>query len=55
MSDPNIRQMLDGLCRATEMRDGQAFASYFAEDGVYHDYFYGAFEGRSRVAELIND
>jgi hypothetical protein len=55
MSELNIRHMLDGLCRAAERRDGQAFASHFAEDGVYHDDFYGSFAGRERIAELIND
>jgi ketosteroid isomerase-like protein len=55
MSQSNIQQMLDGLCRAAEARDGKAFASYFAEDGTYHDDFYGSFVGRERVAELIND
>jgi ketosteroid isomerase-like protein len=49
-----IRAMLDGLCRAAEAFDGKKFASYFAEDGVYHDDFYGAFAGRDRIAELIN-
>ena len=43
------------MCRAAERRDGQAFASHFAEDGVYHDDFYGEFVGRERIAELIND
>lgn len=55
MSELNIQHMLDGLCRAAEARDGKAFASHFAEDGVYHDDFYGSFVGRERVAELIND
>lgn len=55
MSEQNIRQMLDGLCRAAEQRNGKAFASHFADDGVYHDDFYGSFVGRERVAELIND
>ena len=55
MSELNIQHMLNGLCRAAEGRDGKAFASHFAEDGVYHDDFYGSFAGRERVAELIND
>jgi hypothetical protein len=46
--------MLGGLCRAAEAFDGKTFASYFAEDGVYHDDFYGSFVGRERTAELIN-
>jgi len=54
MSDPNIQEMLDGMCRAAEAFDGKKFASYFAEDGVYHDDFYGEFAGRERIAELIN-
>ena len=55
MSESWIQQMLNGLCRAAEQRDGKTFASYFAEDGVYHDDFYGSFSGRQRVAELCND
>ena len=27
----------------------------FTEDGVYHDVFYGAFAGRQRIAEMIDD
>ena len=54
MGDSSVRQMLDGLCRAAEAFDGEAFAAHFTEDGVYHDDFYGAFEGRARIAELIN-
>ena len=27
----------------------------FTPDGVYHDVFYGAFEGRDRIAEMIRD
>ena len=54
MGEAEIRLMLDGLCRAAEAFDGKTFASYFAEDGVYHDDFYGSFEGRERIAELIN-
>ena len=54
MSELDIRGLLDGLCRAAEAFDGEKFASYFAEDGVYHDDFYGSFVGRERIAELIN-
>jgi SnoaL-like domain/IclR helix-turn-helix domain len=34
---------------------GQHFASLFTENGVYHDLFYGAFEGRERIATMITD
>ncbi len=53
MDARDVRQMLDGLCRAAEAFDGKAFASHFTEDGIYHDDFYGAFAGRERIAELI--
>ena len=36
-------------------RNGNAFAELFTEDGVYHDVFYGAFAGRAKIAELIDD
>jgi hypothetical protein len=42
----NVSAMLRTFCDAVEQRNGAAFAALFAEDGVYHDVFYGAFEGR---------
>ena len=48
-------RMLRAFCDAVERRDGKAFAQLFAEDGVYHDVFYGAFEGRKKIAEMIDD
>ena len=47
--------MLATFCDAVARRDGATFASLFTEDGVYHDVFYGAFEGRTRIAEMIDD
>ena len=47
--------MLRSFCDAVERRDGKAFAALFTEDGVYHDVFYGAFKGRAKIAELIDD
>jgi ketosteroid isomerase-like protein len=47
--------LLKEFCAAVERRDGRAFAALFTEDGVYHDVFYGAFEGRQRIAEMIDD
>jgi hypothetical protein len=47
--------MLDAMCRAAEAADGQTFASFFANDGVYHDDFYGAFVGRQKIAEWVTD
>src|ERR1700744_5160223 len=51
----NASAMLRSFCEAVERRDGKAFAALFAEDGVYHDVFYGAFKGRQKIAELIDD
>ena len=47
--------MLRTFCDAVEKHDGAAFAALFTEDGVYHDVFYGAFAGRTRIAQMIDD
>jgi ketosteroid isomerase-like protein len=51
----DVTALLKEFCSAVERRDGKAFASLFTEDGVYHDVFYGAFKGRDRIAEMIDD
>ena len=51
----NASAMLREFCDAVERRDGTAFANLFTEDGVYHDVFYGAFAGRIKIAEMIDD
>jgi ketosteroid isomerase-like protein len=51
----NINTMLRAFCDAVERRDGKAFAGLFAEDGVYHDVFYGAFTGRAEIANMIDE
>jgi ketosteroid isomerase-like protein len=51
----NISAMLHSFCHAVERRNGKAFAALFTEDGVYHDVFYGAFEGRAEIADMIDD
>jgi ketosteroid isomerase-like protein len=51
----NISTMLRAFCDAVEQRNGKGFAELFTEDGVYHDVFYGAFEGRTKIAEMIDD
>ena len=50
----NISSMLRAFCDAVERRDGKAFAALFTEDGIYHDVFYGAFEGWAGIAEMID-
>ena len=51
----DIPAMLARFCDAVERRDGEAFAALFTDDGVYHDVFYGAFNGRAKIAELIDE
>ncbi len=51
--DPSA--LLKQFCGAVERRDGKAFARLFAEDGVYHDVFYGPFKGRAKIAGMIDD
>jgi ketosteroid isomerase-like protein len=50
-----ITEMLRAFCDAVEQRNGAALAGLFTEDGVYHDVFYGAFEGHAKIAALIDD
>ncbi|HSH99232.1 MAG TPA: nuclear transport factor 2 family protein [Reyranella sp.] len=47
--------LLKAFTSAVEHRNGKAFAELFTEDGVYHDVFYGAFKGREKIAEMIDD
>jgi ketosteroid isomerase-like protein len=51
----NATAMLRAFCDAVEQRNGAAFAELFTGDAVYHDVFYGAFKGRAKIAELIDD
>jgi ketosteroid isomerase-like protein len=51
----DLSALLKQFCGAVERRDGRAFAELFAEDGVYHDVFYGPFKGRVKIAEMIDD
>jgi len=51
----NTEQLLRAFCDAVEKRNGKAFAELFTEDGVYHDVFYGAFEGRAKISGMIDD
>src|SRR6201986_2966692 len=48
-------EMLHAFCDAVERHNGAAFAALFTENGVYHDVFYGAFEGRDKIAAMIDD
>lgn len=47
--------MLRRFSQAVQERKGADFAALFTEDAVYHDVFYGAFKGRRKIAELVDD
>src|SRR5882724_9818310 len=47
--------LLKAFCSAVERRDGKSFAALFTPDAVYHDVFYGAFEGTEKLAALVDD
>ena len=51
----DAKTMLRAFCDAVEKRDGRRFADLFCPDGVYHDVFYGAFIGRQKIAEMVDE
>src|SRR3954467_10526932 len=51
----NTTALLRAFCDAVEQHNGKAFAGLFTEDGTYHDVFYGAFKGRAKIADMIDD
>ena len=55
MSDRNaeFKALLERMTQSICNGDPEAAAACFAEDGVYHDGFYGAFEGRAAIADMV--
>ena len=51
----NTTPLLRAFCDAVEQHNGKAFAELFTEDGIYHDVFYGAFKGRAKITDMIDD
>lgn len=47
--------LLQRFAAAVETGDGRALAALFTEDGVYDDVFYGAFEGREAIADMLEN
>ena len=45
-----ITNLADGACRG----DGAAVAACFTDDGIYHDCFYGSFQGTS-IKDMIEN
>ena len=51
----NFPDLLKRFTAAVEAGEGRATANCFTEDGVYHDYIYGAFEGREAIRNMVED
>jgi ketosteroid isomerase-like protein len=47
--------LLDEFTAAVEAGDGRRLAGLFTVDGVYHDTFYGAFQGRDAIADMLEN
>lgn len=51
----SFAELLKTFTTAIEAGDGPALASCFTEDGVYDDVFYGAFQGRDAIRDLLEN
>lgn len=51
----DFAEMLDRFTAAVEQGNGDALAGLFTPDGVYHDTFYGAFQGRDAIADMLEN
>jgi limonene-1,2-epoxide hydrolase len=47
--------ILNTFTTAVENADYDSFGKLFTDDGVYHDGFYGAFEGREAVVGMLKE
>jgi len=45
--------LLARFTRAVAANDGAAFSALFTEDGVYHDGFFGAYQGRKAIVDML--
>lgn len=50
-----FNDLLNRFTDAVEAGDGKALAALFTDDGIYHDTFYGAFRGRSGIADMLEN
>ena len=51
----DFQNLLKRFTHAVENADYEGFGALFIEDGVYHDGFYGAFEGRDAIIAMLRD
>jgi len=47
--------LIEKFTAAVEAGDGGALAALFTEDGVYDDTFYGAFQGRPAIRDMLEN
>ena len=47
--------LLSRISTAICAGDGEAAATYFTAEGVYHDGFYGEFKGRREIARMVRE
>ncbi len=50
-----LTTLLDAFAAAVEAGDGPGLAACFTADGIYHDTFYGEFEGREAIADMLEN
>lgn len=50
-----LTDLLKEFTAAVEAGDGGRLAALFTDDGVYHDTFYGAFQGREAIADMLEN
>ena len=50
-----FRDLIEQFANAACHGDGERVAACFTPDGVYHDVFYGAFQGREAIRDLIEN
>lgn len=57
LSDMNLAfdRLLERFRAAACAGDGVGLAACFTPDGIYHDGFYGAFQGRENIAHMLTD
>lgn len=55
MTQDGFAALLERFCAAATAGDGQAFAACFTEDAVYHDYIYGDHNGRTSIADMMEN
>lgn len=51
----DLAPLMSRFAAAAEAGDGTALAACFTEDGVYHDVFYGDFDGRAEIARMLEE